>query len=169
MPGLQFSQSIDLALHGLWALVRLEAPHLVLVSDIARTQNVSASYLAKVFQQLSRAGLITSVRGKHGGYALARPPSAITVGDVVRALEASQPMYQCLAQERCCDAVPDCLLLQVFAKAERQMYAALDEVTLADLLTDFLRNRERMVWLLSAHASEAEPRCACNHAGEERL
>lgn len=166
MPGLQFSQSIDLALHGLWALVRLEAPHLVLVSDIAWTQNVSASYLAKVFQQLSRAGLITSVRGKYGGYALARTPSAITVGDVVRAMEASQPMYQCLAQERCCDAVPDCLLLQVFAKAEGQMYAALDEVTLADLLTDFQRNPERMSWLLSSHTSETEPQRASNHAAE---
>jgi Rrf2 family nitric oxide-sensitive transcriptional repressor len=154
MPGLQFSQRIDLALHGLWALVRLEKSRLVLVSEIARTQNVSTSYLAKVFQQLSCAGLITSVRGKRGGYALARPPEAITVGDVVRVMESGQPMYQCQARERCCDAVPDCLLLRLFAKAEQQMYAVLDEVTLADLLADFQHNRERMSWLLSWHPPE---------------
>jgi hypothetical protein len=57
MPGLQFSQRIDLAIHGLWALARcFQGQHLVLVSEIARTQHVSTSYLAKVFQQLSHAG-----------------------------------------------------------------------------------------------------------------
>ena len=107
----------------------------------------SESYLAKVFQTLSHAGLVTAVRGKRGGYALARPSASITVGDIVRALEADPSMYQCLAQERCCEAKPDCLLLRAFAEAERQMYAVLDGVTLADLMTDFLRNSEHMRWL----------------------
>lgn len=147
MPGLRFSQSTDLAIHGLWALARLDGQHLMLLSEIARTQNVSTSYLAKVFQKLGRAGLVTAVRGKRGGYTLARRPEAITVGDVVRAMEADQPMYQCLARERCCEAEPDCLLLHVFAEAERQMYAVLDGVTLANLMADFLRNKEHMPWL----------------------
>lgn len=147
MPGLQVSQSIDMAIHGLWALARLEGQHFVLLSELARTQHVSESYLAKVFQQLSRAEMVRTVRGKRGGYALARPPAAITIGDVVRALEADAPMYQCLAQERCCEAKPDCLLLRVFAEAERQMYAVLDGTTLADLLADFQRDMERMSWL----------------------
>lgn len=136
-----------MAIHGLWALARLEGQGFLLLSEIARTQNVSESYLSKVFQKLTHAGLMQAVRGKNGGYALARPAAAITVGDVVRAMEADQPMYQCLAQERCCEAVEDCLLLRVFAEAERQMYAVLDSVTLADLLADFLRGVERMSWL----------------------
>ena len=148
MPGLQFSQRIDLAIHGLWALARcFQGQHLVLLSEIARTQQVSTSYLAKVFQQLSHAGLITAMRGKRGGYVLARPPTAITVGDIVRAMDIDQPLYQCLARERCCEAVVDCLLLRVFAKAERRMHAVLDGVTLADLLMEFQHNRERMRWL----------------------
>jgi Rrf2 family protein len=147
MSGLRFSQSTDMAIHGLWALARLEGQGFLLLSEIARTQNVSESYLSKVFQKLTRAGLMQAVRGKNGGYALARPATAITVGDVVRAMEADQPMYQCLAQERCCEAIENCLLLRVFAEAERQMYAVLDGVTLADLLADFLRGVERMSWL----------------------
>jgi DNA-binding IscR family transcriptional regulator len=70
-------------------------------------------------------------------------------------------MYQCLAQERCCEAFASCLLLRVFAEAEQNMYAVLDRVTLADLLTDFLRSEKRMGWLqlnlTSADAPEILP------------
>ncbi len=148
MPGLRFSQSTDMAIHGLWALAHLQGRRFLLLSEIAHSQNVSESYLSKVFQKLTRAGLVHAVRGKKGGYALARLPEAITVGDVVRAMEeADQPMYRCLAQERCCEATEDCLLLRTFGEAERQMYAILDSVTLADLMTDFLHKTERMSWL----------------------
>jgi Rrf2 family nitric oxide-sensitive transcriptional repressor len=147
MPGTRFSQSTDMAIHGLWSLACLEAERFLLLSDIARTQNVSESYLSKVFQKLTHAGLLQAVRGKNGGYALARPPATITVGDVVRAIEADPPMYQCLAEERCCEAVENCLLLHVFGEAERQMYAVLDGVTLADLLVESTRGAKRMRWL----------------------
>ena len=147
MPGLRFSQSTDLAIHGLWALAHLETGRFVLLSDIAQRQNVSESYLAKVFQRLTHAGITCAMRGKRGGYALAHPPEAITIGDVVRAMAPEPPMYQCLAQERCCEATQNCLLLRVFAEAEQHMYAVLDRVTLADLLSDFLHGKERMAWL----------------------
>jgi DNA-binding IscR family transcriptional regulator len=87
------------------------------------------------------------MRGKRGGYTLARSPAEITVGDVVRAMDPEPPMYQCLAQERCCKAIENCLLLRIFAEAEQHMYAVLDSVTLVDLLTDALRGKERMGWL----------------------
>ncbi len=148
MPGLRFSQSTDMAIHGLWSLARRqESRRFLLLSEIARPQNVSESYLSKVFQKLAHVGLVKAVRGKRGGYALARSPETITVGDVVRSMEADQPMFQCLAQERCCQAVESCLLLQAFAEAERQMYAVLDRVTLADLMADSLRSAQHMSWL----------------------
>lgn len=147
MPGLRLSQSTDMAIHGLWALAHLEGERSLLLSEIARAQNLSESYLSKVFQKLTHAGLIHATRGKYGGYTLARPAEAITVGDVVRAIEAEAPLYQCLARERCCNALENCLLLRVFAEAERQMFAVLDGVSLADLKADFLRDSERMSWL----------------------
>ena len=147
MPGLRLSQSTDMALHGLWALAHAEGRRFLLLNEIARAQNVSESYLSKVFQKLTRAGLVHAVRGKRGGYTLGRSPAAITVGDVVRAMEAAQPMYQCLAQTRCCEAMKNCSLLRVFAEAQQQMYAVLDGVSLADLIADFLQGVERMTWL----------------------
>ncbi len=149
MPGLRFSQSTDMAIHGLWALARLQAPQrFLLLSEIARPQNVSESYLSKIFQKLTREGLVKAVRGKRGGYALARTPVAITVGDVVRAMEPeTQPMYRCLAEERCCGAAVSCLLLNAFAEAERQMYAVLDGISLADLMADAMQSSDSMLWL----------------------
>jgi Rrf2 family nitric oxide-sensitive transcriptional repressor len=161
MPGLRFSQSTDMAIHGLWALARLEEPQrFLLLSEIARPQNVSESYLSKIFQKLTREGLVKAVRGKRGGYALARLPEEITVGDVVRAIEpeATQPMYRCLAEERCCAATPSCLLLNAFAEAERQMYAVLDGVSLADLIDNAMQSSEHMGWLHSdLHALGPHP------------
>lgn len=147
MPGLRFSQSTDMAIHGLLALAHMDEQRYHLLGDIARTQNISESYLSKVFQRLSQAGLVHAVRGKYGGYALARQPEEITLGDVVRAIEAEQPMYQCLAQERCCEALENCFLLRIFAEAQRQMFAVLDRVCLAELQADFLRDVGRMTWL----------------------
>jgi Rrf2 family nitric oxide-sensitive transcriptional repressor len=138
-----------MAIHGLWALAHLEAPRrFLLLSEIARPQNVSESYLSKIFQKLTREGLVKAVRGKHGGYALARLPEEISVGDVVRAIEAdaAQPMYRCLAEERCCAATPSCLLLNAFAEAERQMYAVLDGVSLADLIANAMQSNAHMGW-----------------------
>jgi len=67
MPGLRFSQSTDLAIHGLWALACLETGRFIFLSDIASRQHVSESYLSKVFQRLTRAGLTRAMRGKRGG------------------------------------------------------------------------------------------------------
>lgn len=157
MPGLQFSQGTDLAIHGLWALARLETGRFVFLSDIARQQHVSESYLSKVFQRLTRAGLTRAMRGKRGGYALARAPEHITIGDVVRAMTPEPSMYNCLAQERCCHAKQTCLLLRVFAEAEQHMYTVLDQVSLADLIADFLQGRERMGWLQLDMTPSPEP------------
>ncbi len=54
---------------------------------IAARQNISENYLEQVFSILRKAGLVKSVKGAQGGYILARQPSKIKVGDILRALE----------------------------------------------------------------------------------
>ena len=55
--------------------------------DIARRQDIPLRYLEQIFQDLKRAGIVDSRRGPRGGYILRRPPEAIRLGDVVRALQ----------------------------------------------------------------------------------
>jgi len=59
----------------------------VFLKDIARTHKISEKYLSKLVIPLRGVGLITSFRGSHGGYSLARDPRAITLREIVQALE----------------------------------------------------------------------------------
>jgi Rrf2 family transcriptional regulator, iron-sulfur cluster assembly transcription factor len=55
--------------------------------DVARREGIPLRYLEQIFQDLKRAGIVDSRRGPRGGYILRRPPEAIRLGDVVRALQ----------------------------------------------------------------------------------
>lgn len=130
---MKFSKSTDLALHGLWQLASKEQKHL-LVSEMAGAQKVSETYLAKVFQKLVRRGLVRSTRGKKGGFSLARIPEKIRVADVVRAIEANEPLYDCLGPSRGCKGRDNCGLRGLFFEVEQKLYSLLEKTTLADLM-----------------------------------
>lgn len=130
---MKLSKSTELAIHGLYQLA-VTRPRQLLVSEMAGAQQVSTSYLAKVFQKLARKGLVKSTRGKRGGFALARKPEEITIADVVRAVEAEEPLYDCLRDLRGCKGNGNCLLRDRFAAAEQSMYTALEGCSLGDLL-----------------------------------
>lgn len=72
---------MDLALHRNEGVSR--------VADIAQRQHIPAKFLEQILLNLKAGGLVTSRRGARGGYILAREPSAITVGDIVRLTENS--------------------------------------------------------------------------------
>ncbi len=63
--------------------------------QIARVTRVPTGYLAKVLQNLSRAGLITSRRGLGGGFALAKPPGEITIYEIVQAVDPIPRITSC--------------------------------------------------------------------------
>lgn len=59
----------------------------VKLEDIAQREHISSSFLVQILNELKRSGLVESKRGKAGGYVLARPPAAITLREVVQAVE----------------------------------------------------------------------------------
>ena len=130
---MKLSKSTELAIHGLYQLAR-HKPGQLLVSEMASAQKVSISYLAKVFQKLARRGLVRSTRGKKGGFSLAKIPEKISLADVVRAVEAQEPLFDCLRSIRGCTANGNCLLRKSFRQAEVSMYSILEKTSLADLL-----------------------------------
>ena len=68
------------------------------IAQIAQRQNIDPRFLGQIFFALKNAGIITGIRGKGGGYRLARPAQSITVGDVVRAVEGDLMPTQCCAE-----------------------------------------------------------------------
>ncbi|RKN18770.1 Rrf2 family transcriptional regulator [Micromonospora musae] len=135
---MRLSGGVESALHCCVVLTASAAP--VPAARLAELHGVSATYLAKQLQALSRAGLMQSVQGKSGGYVLTRSATEITVLDVVEAIEGTRSTFICTEirqrgplarpQEAC--AAP-CPIARTMYAADRAWRAALREVTIADL------------------------------------
>lgn len=119
---------LDIAMHCTVGPVR--------ISDIASRQGLSTKYLEKLIRELKRAGFIASKRGPGGGHSLAMPPENISVGDVVRSLEGEAGLVECLENDELCQRIEQCPTREVWIKASKAMYAALDEISIADLLKE---------------------------------
>lgn len=125
--------------YGLRAIIELarrDAAGPVSLKEIASAQGISLGYLEQVMPCLLAAGLVNSTRGARGGYALARAPAEIVVGDVLRALCSGQIFdLQCMreADEGQCQREKVCIARRVWRPMGRQMIKELDTVTLAEL------------------------------------
>lgn len=99
-------------------------------------QGISVTHLAKIAQWLASEGYVNAARGRGGGMMLARDPSDISIGDLLRKSESGSPLVECLREDGgCCALTPACGLLPVLAGAQEAFFAHLDRVTLAEVLT----------------------------------
>lgn len=104
--------------------------------EVAEACNASENHLAQVIHLLAQRGFLQTVRGRSGGLTLARAPDAIKVGEVFRTFEAVLPFAECFAgAENSCPLVGACRLQCVLSDALGAFYAALDRVTLHDLVS----------------------------------
>lgn len=108
---------------------------LATVGAIAGEYDVSRHHLTRVVHQLGLRGYIETVRGKGGGFRLARTPERIRIGEVVRDMESGFELAECFRPgEVTCRLMPGCALKPVLAEAGRAFLSTLDRYTLADLL-----------------------------------
>lgn len=113
----------------------VNAGRIVRKSDIAKACNTSENHMAQVINTLSHAGLMTTIRGRHGGVILALPPEEISVGRVFRELEACVPFAECMAGDaNTCPISSCCRLREAIDQALVAFYQSLDKVTLKDLV-----------------------------------
>jgi Rrf2 family nitric oxide-sensitive transcriptional repressor len=98
------------------------------IAAISDAHNLSRNHIMKVVHQLGLAGFITTVRGKGGGFTLARPASDIRIGDVVRITEPDLRPAEC---ENCL-LQPACGLSPVLGEAVNAFLAVLDRYSVAD-------------------------------------
>lgn len=109
--------------------------NLATVAVLAGEQGISRHHLTRVVHQLGIKGYIETLRGKGGGFRLARRPDQIRIGDVVRDMETGFELAECFRPgENACRLLPACALKPVLAEAGRAFLASLDRYTLADLL-----------------------------------
>lgn len=123
----------DYALRALMELATVHGNRPLQTGEIAARRSVPESYLEQLLTALRKAGLVTSVRGPQGGHSLAAPPSRITVGDVVRALEGPVIVMDCLDSPDACQSPDSCVLKELWLDVRRAVEGAMDRVTLEDL------------------------------------
>lgn len=112
----------------------------VTLSAISERQHISLSYLEQLFGKLRRHKLVSSVRGPGGGYNLAQPTSAMSVADIILAVDEPLDATQCAGKENCLDD-RRCMTHDLWATLNTKMFEYLSSVTLQDLV-DHQRGKE---------------------------
>jgi Rrf2 family cysteine metabolism transcriptional repressor len=115
----------------------------VSLAEVAESEQLPLAYLEQLVARLRKAELVTSTRGAHGGYELARPPEAITMAAVVQALEGTLAPMQCLtdpitSRVLCnheLDADENCATKLLWTRVQAGMSRALEQTTLAELVS----------------------------------
>ncbi|MEW6698069.1 MAG: RrF2 family transcriptional regulator [Bacillota bacterium] len=108
------------------------------LKTVAERQGISEHYLEQLIAVLRKIGLVKSVRGAQGGYILAKPPSEIKVGDVVRALEGPIAPLDCVSEYEpaSCEKVDYCISRDIWARVRDSIAEVLDSITLEDMCRD---------------------------------
>jgi Rrf2 family protein len=133
------SQKAKYALHALLYLAERPVGEPIQIAEIAESQHMPRKFLELILLELKRHGLVRSVRGKHGGYTLAKPPEAITFGQVVRYIDGPLALVPCAsktAYRRCddCRSEAECSMRDTMRKARDSVARVLDSATLAEAI-----------------------------------
>ena len=105
----------------------------VTIEEMAAAYRISRAHLMKVANSLSRAGYLTTMRGRFGGVVLARPADDIRLGAVVRATEPSFALVECFSKNNQCVVTGCCRLASVLDQALTAFLTVLDQHTVASI------------------------------------
>jgi Rrf2 family protein len=101
---------------------------------IAEAYHIPPQLLAKILQTLTRAGILLSTAGTNGGYALARPASAITAFEVIRAIDGPLFITSCITIHGTCDLHGTCTIKEPLRKVNDSIKDLLSAICIADLI-----------------------------------
>ena len=107
------------------------------VTTLAEKTNLGQATVSKVMKTLSKANIVTSCRGVNGGYALAEPPYAISVCDIVEAIDGPIALTNCLSENHhTCDASEQCHMHPQWHKLNIAVRRAFKDLALSDVMPE---------------------------------
>lgn len=127
---MQLTRAADYAVR---VMIRLAAPadRRVSLPALARATGAPASFLSKVLQALTRAGLVSSQRGQAGGFCISGSGRKATMRDVIETIDGPLCLNVCLAPGRSCPKKASCRTYPVWIRAQQAMFDVLSGVTVA--------------------------------------
>jgi len=133
---MKFSTKTTYGLRAMTSLARNYNQGSLSLAIIAKNENISLSYLERIFAKLKKAKLIVAEIGARGGYTLATNPEKITTLDVVEALEGEVSPFRCIKEggEIDCGASKFCEVPKVLVKVQTAVVETLKNIKLSDLI-----------------------------------
>lgn len=127
-----------------------------MIKELAHSVRASESYLARVMLWLVKSGILSSIRGKRGGFSFKLNPSQITIADVVMAIDDDAADFVCQKEARGCQQACGCMLLSLFDEAQQEMLNVLRRKTIADIAEQSASEVNR-AWLASNYQDADQP------------
>lgn len=129
------SNSSKYAIKGvLYLALNSKEDHKIMVRDIFEVVHVPEAYLAKLLQELSRHGIISSARGPKGGFYLSEDDRKHTLMDIVRVIDGEKRVNSCVMGMRNCDMNNPCVLHKLVGANKSKFINVLEKTTILDLI-----------------------------------
>lgn len=109
----------------------------VFLKDIASSEDMSEKYLSQIMIPLKAKGLVVSLRGVNGGYLLARPPSTITLREIVELLEGGLGLVGCVGNPSICSKASACTARETWRFLSERIARTLDSLNLEDMVKSY--------------------------------
>jgi Rrf2 family protein len=122
---MQITRQADYAVRAVTYLAQIGSERRAATSQIAQEQQIPPSFLAKIVSQLSVAGLLQTSRGARGGVSLARDPVAITLLEVVEAIDGPILLNECVGDSGACIFAEECPMHPIWCEAQLELVSKL--------------------------------------------
>ncbi len=131
---MQFTKAEEYGMQGVLHLADKGKDEVTPLSEISEARDIPEKFLAKIFQSLSRSGILRSHRGVRGGFTLAKPPSEITVKDVLEAIQGPYHLTKCIPDPGSCPRSDSCAMRTLLVTAEERLLEVFVKHTLEDVV-----------------------------------
>ncbi|MGE3308852.1 MAG: Rrf2 family transcriptional regulator [Limisphaerales bacterium] len=130
---MHISRAGEYGVLGLLHLVKQPNGQPVMIDAVSRDVAIPKSFLAKIFQDLAKAGILRSQRGARGGFSLARAADQITILQIIEAIDGKIALQRCLSEVPDCERRESCALCSLFEQAQDRLKEVFSRTTLLEL------------------------------------
>ncbi len=141
---MQLTRAADYGVRVMIHLAGKQAGERVSLPELAQAANAPESFLSKVLQALTRAGLVISRRGQAGGFAISARGGDATIRDIIEAVEGPIRLNVCLVEGCSCSRKSWCTAHPVWAQAQQAMFEVLDRTTVTEMAGSAFPARKAM-------------------------
>lgn len=137
-----YSNACGYAIRGISRLSMIDPEGYVLLNTLCEDTDLPKHFVAKIFQDLVRKGLLKSAKGRGGGFALARPSNQITLMQIVEAVDGAQGITTCVVGNAKCDSQQPCPLHDRWSPIREDIKTFLNKTSLAEMSETLLKKLE---------------------------